>query len=537
MQSSRHTLCLVLSVCAGCLLTITRVVRAQDSSTTAADVVLQVDPVAKTVHVAKPAHGRLVDSVEAGTWRVRRQATVRLQVVNTNTALYRITTEDNPAPAPPTAQPIRQFLPMMKSYLPELAFVVPRGRGPAGARRASTLPESVPEGVSLASAAVAARALATGQAVESDLLRLDQLSHGPRGVDAVLGLTLRTLDRMRIGDVEAQARAMADTLEVPDQSCQESAPGAKARGVASGALTISSDVLATLNTLQPEAAELRAALSDTLLMDISIVELRSGLQRVEARADTALRDSDAMLTGVYRVEHTANQVLGACSHWESPPVRVSPSAGRVVTVRVQPLSDPEIQRVAGDRSYSFSVTLLPPPARLNATLALSALYASRAIYHTYGVRATGGSGSPNEVYESSTVDDRFSYGVTLGITWYPWLDWRGTHNVALWLPEVTVAEAGSGPRAFALGAALSLWSVKVGFGAVMVRHAVLDGLAIGDHVPNDKFLRTRDTYGHAVRYFSISIFNLPDLLSGGHGGGDDGGRPPGPGDGGKPAKK
>ena len=520
-----------------CLAAVVGTARAQDTTATQPDVVLQVDPIAKTVHVAKPSHGRLVDSVEAGTWRVRRQATVRLQVVNTNTALYRITTEDNPAPAPPTAQPIRQFLPMVKSYLPELAFVVPRGRGLAAVPRGSTLPGSIPGGISSATASVAARALATGQAVESDLLRLDDLAHGPRGVDAVLGLTLRTLDRMRTGDVEAQAQAMADTLEVPDKSCQESVQVAKARGAASGALTISSDLLATLSTLQPEAAELRAALSDTLLMDLSVVELRSGLQRVEARADTALRDSDAMLTGVYRVEHTADQVLRACSHWESPPVRVSPSLGRVVTVHVQPLSDPEIQRVAGDRSYAFSVTLLPPPARLNATLALSALYAARAIYHSYGVRSTGGSGSPNEVYEATTVDDRFSYGLTLGLTWYPWLDWRSTHNVALWLPEITVAESGSGPRAFALGAAISFWSVKVGFGGLMVHHAVLDGLAVGDHVPNDKFLRTRDTYGHAVPYFSISVFNLTDLLSGGHGGGDEGGRPAAPGDGGKPAKK
>jgi hypothetical protein len=504
----------------GLLLMISGTLLLTRASNAWAQLVVQVDPPANTTRVASPPSSRAtVDSVAPGTYRLRRPTSVNLQVVNTNTALYTMSTDDDPAPPPPVLAPIGEFLPLLKSYLAELAFVVPRGRGPGGQRR-TLLPSAAPAAGSSFAATVAATALETARVVEENLHTVDSLVHGPRGIDGTLGLTLRTLDRMRSAGVEEQADALADTLGVPHQSCEARAGDRKARGAQS--LNLSQDLLAALQTLQASNSSLTTVLSDTVFATVpALISFARPLHLLRARADTALHDSDGIVTAAYRVDEAARIVVAACSHWDAPPVKVTTAGGRIVTVHMQPRPEAEFQRVAGQTAYTTKVTLLAPLSRMGASIGASVLFVPRAQFHKYGVRPTEDSGSPNEIYEAESVDNRFSYGVTLGFTWSQWLDWRDSRQVALWVPELTLAEADGGPKVFGLGVAMSYRSIKLGVGGMLIRHQKLDGLSVAEIVPNDQFLKTRVTYGKPLPYVSLSVFNLMDLLSGKSGSSDD----------------
>jgi hypothetical protein len=309
---------------------------------------------------------------------------------------------------------------------------------------------------------------------------------------------------------------MADSLGIPPQSCGESgsSPSRDHRAKAAP-LTLASDLLASVDALRPDVATLAASLSDTAFaQDQSLRPFRASLADVHARADSALRSSDDLVSAAYGVEATAASVLSACSHWESNPLTVSIATGRIVTVRIEPKPAPELQRVATDKPSSISVTLLPPLSRIDAKLGVSALYAPRAHFKTYAARPTGGSGSPTEIYESGDSDLRFAYGLTLGLTVHPWLDWRDAKDVALWLPEITVGETDK-QRVFGLGLAISYSVVKIGVGGLLTKHETLiSGDTVGKRIANTQFLNKADTYGHPLPYFSISVFDIGKLFGG-----------------------
>jgi hypothetical protein len=519
----------------------TAALMASQTVASSAQVVVQVDQNTRAVRLSdEPGASHIADLLSSGTLRFRRSATVPIQLVDTNTALYDITTEDVAAPPPAALSPIGKFLPLAKSYLPELAFVsTPRGRT-RGISHRSMLPAAAPTTANAAAATAAQAALENAQIIERELFDLDDLIRGPQGINGVLGLSLRTLDRMRHGDVEAQAKALADSLNVPPRNCSESGATPHSRGSNAGSLTLAGDLLAALDKLHVDAAALGPSLSDTVLTsDAALRPLRASFADLRTSAANALSDSDSLLTTAYRVEHTADVVMTGCSHWESKSLNVSAAAGRIVTIKIEPRPDPEVKRVASDKPAAITVTLLPPLDRLDAKVGVSALYAPHAYYKTYGARPTAGSGSPTEIYETAPSDQRFAYGVTLGLTVHPWLDWRSGANTALWLPEITVAEAGS-QHAFGLGTAISFGPVKIGVGAMVARHTTLVGDSVGQRIPNVQFLKTQDTYGHPVPYFSISIFDLGNLLGGNEGDASKHSEPPpspGGSTAGKPAKK
>ena len=477
-----------------------------------AQIVLQVDANNSAVRLADPrARGHLVDSIGDRTFRLRNRATVQFQVINTNTALYRFTTSETAGPAPAVLGPIRQFAPLLKAYLPELQYVVPAGGSRGGTARATILPDVVPENLSSSSARVAEAALQDARSVEAELHALDEVVHGARGIEGVQGLSLRTLDRMRRGNVEMLARALADSLGVAERSCQPTEGNA---GSDASTMHLGNDVLTRVATLRPATAMLSTTLTNPALKDPALDQLHGALQVLHTRADSALHDAETLVNTAYQADELAMTVMSACSHWESPPVTVSATSGRTVTLMIEPSPTPEIARAAPKKSpQSVRVTLLPPIDRLEARFGLTTLYVPRAQFHKYGVRSTGAAGAPPQIYESEFIDNRFSYGISLGLTFHPLLDWRDRTNIALWFPEITVADAG-GPKAFALGTALSYGIVKIGVGAAMIRHQMLDTLAVGQPIPNDKFLKTRDTYGHPLTYISVTVFGLAELLKG-----------------------
>jgi len=419
--------------------------------------------------------------------------------------MYRYTI--NSTNAPPPLRPVAEFLPMVKPYLPELQYLTRGSRG-ASASSASLLPAAAPDNVSATARKAATAALDNGQVVQEGLKQLDRLMHGPTGVDGVNALSARALDRMRNGNVEIEAARLADSLGVPSQSCA-SATGPRAP---QDSMTLSTRVLGTLDTLATSSAALSASLADSgLAHDPSLSLWKAPLVGIRDRADSAARSQDALVTAAFAAQQTANIVMRGCSHWDSPVVDIAPNATRIVTIQIEPLDAAQVKRMSPDAPDPISVTLLPPGGHVQASLAISALVAPGARFKTYDARPTGGGGSPIQVYEKSTQDNRFSYGASLGVTYAPWLDRLFGKPITAWFPEITVAEANPG-HAFGFGGALSSGPVKLGIGGLLVRHTVLDGDTVKQTIPNAQFLSTRDTYGRPRFYVSVSIFNIAELL-------------------------
>jgi hypothetical protein len=139
---------------------------------------------------------------------------------------------------------------------------------------------------------------------------------------------------------------------------------------------------------------------------------------------------------------------------------------------------------------------------------LSLLAAPGATYPRFGAR-TPAVGGGTEVYQSGTQDLRFSWGLTLGLTWRGLGSTsQGQAPLALWFPEITVNPTGN-LKAFGLGAAVSWSIVKLGGGVLWTRHLVLDRLVNGQGIPNPDFLTTRPSYRSPNLYISLSVFDLP----------------------------
>jgi len=110
-----------------------------------------------------------------------------------------------------------------------------------------------------------------------------------------------------------------------------------------------------------------------------------------------------------------------------------------------------------------------------------------------------------------TTDDRFTYGLTLGLAPRP-LDFRDTKvPFALWLPELTV-NPGTDVKAVAIGIGASIGFVKFGWGAAYTKHTVLDGLDPSATLKSADDLATRDTYGKPRQYFSVSLIGVAPFV-------------------------
>ena len=478
----------------------------------AAQVILRVDQRSGAIRVDS-AEDR-VSIVDAHSFRLRGSGDVTIRVVNTNTALYSISTDETSA-APASFEPVRQFLTPIKAYMPELAVVVQAGNRSRGGAARSVLPASAPRGATSAATEAARVALTNAKAVESDLVDIDDQTVGSNGLYARLELSLYTLELMKKEGVEAAADAFADSLGIGHQSCtKDGGKTPSSKSVEDASPSLAAELLRSYRELRAHAAPFETSLQDTsFVKESQLGNLRTDLAQIRSRADSALAHAQSTIADAYRVQELTSVVLHACSHWESRPIKVSTASGRVINVHILPRAEAELARVAERRNDNQTITILPPLSRLGATFGLSALYAAAARFHTYGVRATGGPGSVNEVYEATSVDNRFLYGLSLGLSYNLRPDWRDRARPVLWLPVVTVAEAGN-QRAIGLGAAVSLWRFKLGAGALAVRHQELDNLSVHQQVTNASYLTTRDTYGHPVFYVAFSVINLEQLLGG-----------------------
>jgi hypothetical protein len=85
--------------------------------------------------------------------------------------------------------------------------------------------------------------------------------------------------------------------------------------------------------------------------------------------------------------------------------------------------------------------------------------------------------------------------------------------VSIWLPELTLGQLGDS-KSFGVGSAIAVFNrVKLGAGAIWIRHTELDQQHVGQQIFNANFLQTVDTYGKAKPYISLSVFDWPPFLS------------------------
>lgn len=417
------------------------------------------------------------------------EATVR--VVNTNTALYRLTRDTASAPLPEMVT-ARSFIGRLVPYFPEvgLALAGPsRGGDESGTPTRRFLPRVPGAEGSLAVATVVSAAGRT----EDDLARLDAAIFGPNGVETQLAGSLTALEQMRSGRMspEQAAAQLRQAIAVEASDCASPA---------SVRIATPQLVLTTLTNLLRSAHDLNVALEDPELQQrAQWAPLRDSASMVSARAQHALADFDTLITNAYRAERIVRSVATACSWMTSPGVKTD-SRVRTVSLRIDPRPEPEFARVADRGPAIYSVTVRPARG-IHPSIGVSALVVPDARYPTYATRAAG---SQVEVYESGIKDQRFAWGFSGGLTW-PGLDRGEPRGLAFWIPELTVGNT-SDSKFLGIGSAVSMRSVKLGVGALWMRHTALNGAAAGTMLPNATYLRTVDSYGRRLFYVSLSLF-------------------------------
>lgn len=423
--------------------------------------------------------------------RLAHSVPVEVRVVNTNTALYRFgrTVEGVPLPE---AEAVQGFASRLTPYVPELRASM-RNRGLRGAGEQAT------------EAAIAEARLALTLslgAAERSLLAIDEAVYGDRGLQPTLGRTLLALEQMRRGTSPEQASApLRQALNLgPACGRQE-----QVRLQTAGAM------LTALASLSTATDELRDATYGVSFADTRWQALRDSAQILDRRAQAALADFEPLVANAYRVERLVGIVANACSHWSAGTVSGSRTSGKSVTIRAEPRTEPEVARIAEHAPAQFTV-VVQPQSIVRPAVAIAAIAAPGARFPTYGTRDVAGG---VEVFESGRKDRRFGLGGTLGFTW-PGLDRRDGSGVAVWLPELLVAAGdltGAG-----VGTAVSLGFVKVGAGAMWMRHEALVGARPGDVLADPSQVQVVDGYGKPQFYLSLSVFDwapFADRLPGG----------------------
>jgi hypothetical protein len=482
---------LLLAASAACLL-LSRPVHAQAT--------LEVDHATGRVRLISPSR-RGADTTEAvngGILRVRPGLRVEVRVVGTNTALYHHS-QATERVEQSQMDPVRSFLAPLRPLLPGVVAGLVGAERSLPGQRPSMLPELTETGPeAIRKAAIA------GRRVELNLARIDEAVHGPAGLNRGLTMTLLTLERMRTGAaVEPAARALADTLGLPVRPCEERPAGRWK--VTTGLLETLDDLVSARRELATWQRESRG-----LLATGHYGGLADSLELLNESSGVVVDGYEGFATAAYRVEALATQVAAACAQWTGGSVELRAGARAVVSVTIEPRADPEIARVADPATRGYEVTLVPDRL-VQPTLGATMLYAPGATYSRYGTRNPGDGTA--QVYRRGSADERFGYGVTLGVTWRGLgASAEGRPERALWLPEVTV-DPRDDVRALGVGAAASWSFVKVGVGVVWIRHRELVGQRVGDIIGGPELLRADRTYRSPKVYLSLGVFGMPGLGS------------------------
>lgn len=423
---------------------------------------------------------------ESPVVRLPRSVPVEVRVVNTNTAVYRFSTETKSTALPET-QSVQSFLSSLNPYLPEL-----RSAATSALRREVRL-GSKP--VTDASAARSALSSSMTRA-RGSLASVGDALFGRAGLQENLTSSLLALEQMRQGVApERASEGLRRSLGLGGP-CREEAPVR---------LPTAQRLLTALSEVVQSAQELRGTMDIAASFnDEELRSLQDSARSVERQMQSAVSDFEPLVANAYRVERLVGIVAGACSSWVADTVRGSMTSGRDVTVKVEPRTEPETSRVADRPAVEFTVAI-QPRAIIRPALGFIALAAPDARFSNYATReVTGGL----QIYETGTKDARFNAGGTLGFTW-PGLDYRETRGFAIWLPELVLAPGRN--TSVGVGSSISFSFLKIGAGAVWIKHGALDGAQVGDVVADESGLQISDAYSSPKLYFSLGVFDWAPL--------------------------
>lgn len=429
--------------------------------------------------------------------RLAWPTTIRVRVINGNTAVYRYEVESKVPSPPPDTGRVREFLKLLRPYFPEAVYAFAGPVVPGRPRGDPEYRSIIPDPPSDASDRLR-DAWNAGRNTEKALAVVDEKIFGPGGLHQSTNTVYATLELMRSGDVERLSMALSDSLSLVNKGCT-------ARDK-SESLPLTRDMLSALQELIRHRRTLTTtvALAGAELYTFDAQRaLRDSLARIGWMADRASDDYRDLIAATYALERFALPVARACASWNGRAYRVEEFDRRTLTLKIDPASDPDLARVATRGASTFSITLVAAP-RVTYSLGASLLFAPDATYPLFGTRpATGGV----QIFENNRRDARLNWGITFGVGWRvsQGLTDRG---LRFWAPEITIPAA-SEVKSIGLGVALSLGNVKLGAGSLWVRHVGLLGQRDGAIIPSASELRTGDVYGSGKFYVSLSLFDMP----------------------------
>ncbi len=384
-------------------------------------------------------------------WRVPRRARVRVEVRNTNSALYACA-DDKRVVALPEADSLRSFIAALGPYGPAL---VGAARSTPMIAFESYLP---PRNRSSAPLDIA----------------LDRLNRRLFDSTGLLGLRRRLfafLDSAQSAGIipAGRMRAIARSLCGP-----------------AGCAAL------------PPAPEVAAALDDVSRALESDTGATASSQQA---ARKALQDSDKLFQLIQSMRQTLTRVERASDVITCDSVDVPRAGGVALNVAVTPTTDADLRDYATRKPMSVKTTVLPARP-ITPVLGIGLVYAGDALFPRFTTVSAGGGNV--SIVESGVTDSRVFYALTLGVT-FP------VSSIVSVGPELMVSPT-SDAKAFGFGVAASVWIVKVSAGYVYAKHDVLDGQRVGDQLTDAPLLRTRPAYGAPSAYFSLAITGWPPFL-------------------------
>lgn len=420
--------------------------------------------------------------------RIQSGRRVAVVVDRTNSALYTCTATQTVI-AVPELDSLKTFTGKFGDYLPLLGMALGAGGVPAASR--------TPAQTTIVAVETAAGNLATA------LSNLELLSTGSTGMKATHQRVLQVLAGMRLTPDSVDTAAtrelrvwLVNSNRCTDKECDY--------------LNFAEEIHATLANIRTAHEGLDDALEVARGSRVALPDtLKSTVEELTEASKKALADAGTLASEAYALERLTARTIDATAVIPCDTIQVSWDAGRALTINVAPVAEPEAAAVATRPAAERKVDV-HPDWLIRPSLGLTFLVVPGAEYPTKYTTAAVDAG--HEIVEDDVADRRFTYGLTLGLT-YRGLDGRRGSGLAVWLPDVTINPT-SDVRAVAIGGGISYHMLKLSVGRAYTRHPVLNGQTLGQTLESADQLSTRDTFGAGRWYFGVSLMGLPPFVPG-----------------------
>ena len=404
---------------------------------------------------------------------------MRLQVVNTNTALYDITTGAEKIDSPEW-EGITAFFKGLQGYLPELNRVERVPHGDVVAPFAA-MEEPVPECIK----GLEKRFSSLGRAFNGYVM-------GKTSSLAALESTLRSGMRRVY-----TATSYADEISGMTGLVADLQPYLTDSGLTRVHLKVADDLAALAQEVGKLARDIEAAGSTNECSDSAADDIDELAKRA-----LELRDhlNDALATS-RKLEKLAMRVITYQPTYEKTFNQgITIRSGEKLTVAIVPLDIWEQEYMARKDKTELTLNLLPGGC-FSLSAGLMVMYAFGSPFAQYEARERADSSF--EVAVTQRNHQQWGYGLALGLGYNPA---RGKFSFGIdgsFNPGDDVKQLG-------LGAFIAYDFVKLGQGGTWIKHKELgNGLVEGSIIETEKDLVLDDAYGDARPYLGLSVFGWP----------------------------